>query len=110
MDLLEDVDADADDRSRSEYIRRVLRARHSPRPEDVERLHAVARELRDCRQALADERQARQDVEARRNDLRRQLAHRNKEHADVGELVRRVEAERNASLATRLKWLLFGKE
>lgn len=72
---------------------------------DVDELQQVARELRECQQDL-------EHAEARRDELRRQLSAVNSRQEDVGELVEYVEEERSyreAGLATRAKWWLFGK-
>lgn len=98
-ELKEELEAEAEDRDldRSEYIRRVLQARHD------------ADELRDELEA----------AEARADDLRRQLAARQDRERDVEQLAAYVEREKelqqrrqqrqDAPVWRRAKWWLFGR-
>ena len=113
-DLLDDLEAEAADRdlSRSEYIRMLLAERPAAGRVDVDDLQAVARQLRERERDL-------EAAEARRDELRRQLAavtSREREHQELVEYVeeeremqRRREQRKDAPVWRRLKWWVFGR-
>ena len=114
-DLLDDLEAEANERdlSRSEYIRSLLTDRPATGRVDADDLQAVARELRKCER----ERDA---LDARREELRRQLSAVNSRQEEHRELVEYVEEERklqrqqvqrkNAPVWRRVKWWVFGRD
>ena len=108
-DLLADLELEANERglTRSEYIRSLLTDRPATGRVDAADLQAVARKLRECER----ERDA---LDARREELRRQLTavnSRQEEHQELVEygerersLMERREAREQASVFHRFKW------
>ena len=96
-DLLDELDAEADERDmkRSDYIREVLQDRH-----DYDRLQAeYEAEIDDLKQ----------EVE-RLNRERRQLLEQRSENQELRRYVENDVEWHEASLPTRVRWWLFGKD
>lgn len=98
-DLVEEWDAEADEQgeNRSDYLRNMI---------------ALGRQYEDLE---ADYEREIEELEARMDDLRRQLREANKRNDEVGEIVEYVEDQRSmerqyreAGLLTRAKWKLTG--